>query len=141
VSWYASALLAAMCWGFAPFFEKAGLRGTADSTIGVFVRSLGVVIGTLAAIPFFSRLGPRLSEIPPRNLAYLAMGGILASVVGQAFFYRALKYGELSRATAIGASYPVVACLLGWIIFKEPLTLNKACGVALVTVGILLLKR
>ena len=137
---FLSALTAALCWGFAPFLEKAGLRGVPDPVIGVFVRSVGVTLGTLVAFPFFVKTYGSLSGLPTRNLIYLGLGGILASLVGQTFFYRALKYGELSRSVAIGASYPVVACVLGLIFWKEPLTLSKACGVVLVTLGITLLR-
>ena len=137
---FISALLASFCWGFAPFFEKAGLQRTPDSTVGVFIRSAGVILGTLCLVPFFWPLGPRIAEIPPRNMVFLVIGGLLASVVGQAFFYHALKYGEISKSVAIGASYPVIACLLGLLIWKEPITWSKACGVLLVTAGIFLLR-
>jgi transporter family protein len=137
---FTSALCAALCWGFAPFFEKAGLQQTSNPTIGVFVRSFGVILGTACLIPFFPRLGPRIAELPARSIFYLCMGGILASVVGQAFFYHALKYGEISRSVAIGASYPVIACVLGLLIWKEPLTVSKTCGIVLVAAGISLLR-
>jgi transporter family protein len=137
---FVSALLASACWGIAPFFEKAGLSNTSDSTLGVFVRSTGVLIGTLALVPFFSRIGPRISEIPGRSMVFLFIGGVLASVIGQAFFYRALKLGEVSRAVAIGASYPVIAAILGLILFKEPLTWSKAGGIVMIAAGTLLLR-
>ncbi len=137
---FVSALLASLCWGFAPFFEKAGLRSTSNPTVGVFARSLGVIVGTACLIPFFPKLGSQLAEIPPRSFFFLCIGGVLASVVGQAFFYHALKYGEMSRSVAIGASYPVIACILGLVIWKEPLTLTKALGVLCVAAGVTLLR-
>ncbi len=140
MSWFANAALAALCWGFAPFFEKVGLRSVQDPSVAVFVRSAGVILGTLCMIPFFPRLSEQIRVIPPRQVVFLIIGGVLASVVGQAFFYRALKAGEVSRAVSVGASYPIVACLLGLLIWKEPLTASKALGVALVMLGISLLR-
>ncbi|OGR89109.1 MAG: hypothetical protein A2992_01310 [Elusimicrobia bacterium RIFCSPLOWO2_01_FULL_59_12] len=140
MSWFFNALLAALCWGFAPFFEKAGLRSMQDPMLGVFVRSIGVVAGTLCLLPFFPRAASQLAAIPTRQLVYLLIGGLLASVVGQSFFYRALKHGEVSRAVAVGASYPIVSCLLGLLVLKEPLTAAKALGIALVLIGINLLR-
>jgi DME family drug/metabolite transporter len=140
MTWFGNALLAALCWGSAPFFEKAGLQATADPTVGVIARSAGVLAGTLVLVPFFPRLGPQLSAIPWRNLVFIGIGGVLASVVGQAFFYRALKAGEVSRAVSVGASYPVIAFLLGFIIMKEPLTASKSLGVLSVVLGIWLLR-
>ncbi len=135
-----SALMAAMCWGFAPFLEKAGLRATNDPSVGLIIRSAGVLIGTLCILPFFSQLPTRLADVPLRHILFIAGGGILASLVGQAFFYRALKFGELSKTVVIGASYPLVACLLGLLFLHEPLTLKKAAGILSVMLGIVLLK-
>lgn len=140
MSWFTNAALAALCWGFAPFFEKVGLRSVQDPSVGVFVRSAGVIVGTLCLAPFFPNLGEHIRAIPPRQIVFLIIGGILASVIGQAFFYRALKVGEVSRAVSVGASYPVVACILGLLIWKEPLTLSKGLGVTLVLIGIGLLR-
>src|SRR6266480_7332701 len=130
---YVSALLAALCWGFAPMFEKTGLQGDSDPTLGVLVRSIGVAVGTLCLLPLIGRgVGARLSSLPMRTWFFLGVGGLLASVVGQAFFYRALKYGEMSRVVPIGASYPLIAFILGLLIFKEPFTQGKMVGVVLV---------
>ena len=40
----------------------------------------------------------------------------------------------------IGASYPLIAFVLGVLFWKEPLTLHKTMGVLLVMAGIYLLK-
>jgi len=140
MSWFTNAALAALCWGFAPFFEKAGLRSVEDPSVGVFVRSAGVIVGTLCLLPFFPNAVSQIKGIPPRQVVFLIIGGMLASVVGQAFFYRALKAGEVSRAVSVGAAYPIVACILGLLIWKEPLTAAKALGVSLVLIGISLLR-
>jgi len=138
---YVSALLAALCWGFAPMFEKTGLQGDSDPTLGVLVRSIGVVLGTLCLLPMIGRgIGARLAVLPARTWFYLGMGGLLASVIGQAFFYRALKYGEMSRVVPIGASYPLIAFVIGLLWFKEPFTPGKAVGVSLVLAGIYFLR-
>jgi bacterial/archaeal transporter family protein len=134
------ALLAAACWGFAPIFEKTGLQSTKDPAVGVMIRSIGVLLGTLLVAPFFPQLGSKLAEVPMRGWVALILGGILASLVGQLFFYRALKWGEVSRVVPIGASYPLLACILGLLLFKEPLTAGKGLGVVLVMAGIYLLR-
>ena len=134
------ALLAAFCWGFAPIFEKAGLRGTIDPFAGVTIRSLGVVIGLVAFLPLASRISAGLSNLPTRTWIWLCLGGFTASVVGQLCFYHALKIGDVSRVVPVGASYPILACLLGIFILKEPVTWGKASGIALVVAGTWLLR-
>jgi transporter family protein len=133
------ALLAAFCWGFAPLLEKIGLRGTVDPVLGVLVRSIGVILGTLCFLPMLPRLGSRLADLTPRHWIFLCLGGLTASVIGQLCFYRALKAGDMSRVVPIGASYPVLAFLLGVIFLGESFTLSKTCGIVLVMAGVYLL--
>lgn len=134
------ALLASLCWGLAPLLEKAGLSGTTDPAIGVFVRSIGVAVGALCLLPLLSRASGRFSDITPRNCILLGLGGIVASIIGQLCFYRALKTGDVSRVVPVGASYPVIACLMGILLFSEPVTLAKVVGILLVVSGTFLLK-
>jgi transporter family protein len=137
---FAWAAMAALCWGFAPVFEKIGLQGEVDPSVGVFVRSIGVMIGALFFLPFWGKIGSQLSTLSARNWAFIFMGGIMASIVGQLFFYRALKVGEISRVVPVGASYPVVGFFIGLLFFKEPVTLHKTLGVFLVVAGAWMLK-
>jgi transporter family protein len=134
------ALLAALCWGIAPLFEKIGLRGSIDPSVAVFVRSLGVMLGALGFLPFWSKVGPEIAALPMRGWVYIILGGIFASIFGQICFYRALKLGEMSRVVPIGASYPLIAFILGITVMKEPLTAGKTLGVMLVMTGLYLLR-
>ena len=134
------AVLASLCWGCAPLLEKAGLKGQADPVIGVFVRTLGVMLGALLLLPILPRLGGRFSDLTARNWIFLCLGGIMASILGQLCFYQALKLGDVSKVVPIGASYPVLAFLLGILILGESLTWTKAGGITLVMVGVFLLR-
>jgi bacterial/archaeal transporter family protein len=134
------ALLASFCWGFAPLLEKAGLRGTVDPALGVFVRSLGVLLGALCFLPALPKISGRFADLTMRNWIFLCLGGIVASIIGQLCFYRALKTGEVSRVVPIGASYPVLAFLLGTLFLGESINLAKVGGIVLVMVGVYLLR-
>ena len=134
------AVLASCCWGFAPLLEKVGLRGNADPAIGVFVRSLGVMLGALCFLPLLPRFAGRLSDLTPRNWIFLCLGGLMASIIGQLCFYRALKMGDVSRVVPIGASYPILAFLLGVVFLGESLTWSKTGGIVLVMMGVYLLR-
>jgi transporter family protein len=134
------ALLAASCWGFAPLFEKAGLRGASDPVAGVLIRSVGVALGALAILPIAPHVGRAAATLPAKQWMYLLAGGIMASVLGQICFYQALKTGEISRVVPVGASYPVLACLLGIIFLHEPVSASKLAGIGLVVIGTYLLR-
>ncbi len=133
------ALLTACIWGVVPLMEKIGL-GTTSPTIGVMVRSLGVVVGVV----IWSCLGfpwDGLRTLTWRSGLLLAGGGLLASFVGQMAFYHALKTGALSQITPVAGTYPLVAAVLGWVVLREPITPARGLGVACVILGVILLRK
>ena len=133
------ALLTAGIWGLVPLMEKLGL-GATSPTVGVAVRSVGVVVGLVL---FGWMLAPWsvLRTLPWSSVLLLAGGGFLASFVGQLAFYQALKAGTVSQMTPVAGAYPLVAALLGWWVLREPLTVPRLAGVAGVVVGVILLRR
>ena len=63
----------------------------------------------------------------------------MASIIGQLCFYRALKLGEVSRVVPIGASYPVLAFILGTLFLGESINVAKVGGIVLVALALVLL--
>lgn len=133
------AVLTASIWGVVPLIEKTGL-GRGDPAIGVFARSLGVVVGVVVIGIWWSPW-KALASLGVRAFALLALGGVLASVLGQLAFYHALKAGHVSQVTPVAGAYPLVAAVLSWLILREPITMTRVLGVALVVFGVLLLRR
>lgn len=133
------ALLAALVWGSAAFCEKMGLLGM-DPLMGVWVRALGVFLGGAVLTIFIPQFSVKFAQIGWSSFAWLLGGGILASIIGQIFFYQALKIGEIGRVASVGGSWPLVAFVLGMIFLGETVTLRKAAGVALVFLGVTMLK-
>ena len=133
------ALLTSAVWGCVPILEKLGLTKT-PALAGLFYRSLGVCFGVIVLL-FFQFNNIRQAYIDSKvSLLYLLVGGFLASILGQVFFYQALKTGQTSTVVPIAASYPVISFILGIIFFGEPLTLAKAGGLAFVIMGVFLLR-
>jgi len=133
------AVLTACIWGIVPLMEKIGISGTSP-TVGVMVRSLGVVAGLLVFWGFWSPWQAIRTMSWP-SLMLLASGGFLASFIGQLAFYRALKFGAVSQVTPVAGAYPLVATLLGWLVLREPITVPRAVGVLLVIAGVWLLRK
>ena len=67
-------------------------------------------------------------------------GGFFASIVGQIFFYNALRTGETSKIVPLAGSYPLISFILGIIILKESFTMMKLWGVMFIILGIFLLR-
>jgi len=64
------------------------------------------------------------------------LGGFLASIVAQMFFYQGLKIGQVSKMVPLSGTYPLVAFLLGAVIFRESITPLKVLGVSLISLGV-----
>ena len=135
--WWAA--LTACVWGLVPLLEKVGLS-QADPTIGVLARSLGVLAG-VALVCLTTSPWRALGSLGLRSFGLLALGGFLASFVGQMMFYRALKSSQISYVTPIAGAYPLVAVFLGWWVLREPLSAARLCGAAMIIAGVWLLGR
>ena len=133
------ALGAAMIWGCAPILEKIGLAKIPPIP-GLLFRGIGVMLGTAILIAAkWDLIKPHIWPCPP-GFGLLVLGGLLASVVGQIFFYHALKNGEASLVVPVGASYPLIAFVLGVVFLGEKITYAKMGGMAMVILGVILLK-
>ncbi|HOD12547.1 MAG TPA: EamA family transporter [Candidatus Omnitrophota bacterium] len=135
---YSWAILTALIWGFVPILEKVGLSNI-HPALGVFFRSLGVVIG-IFIFGFFLVKPAQLRTVDIKAVAFLVTGGFLASFLAQMTFYNALKLGDVSKVVPISASYPLITFILGILIFKEGFSVVKCLGAAAVIIGIWAIK-
>ena len=136
---YFWALLSALVWGIAPIIEKLGLSKT-PVLPGLVFRCLGVILGLMLLLAFrFNQIKTMLPQASQGGM-YLVAGGLLASVVGQLFFYNALRGGEASQVVPIAAAYPLISFTLGIIFLSEKVTLSKLGGMVFVLMGVVLLK-
>jgi transporter family protein len=131
-------LVTALIWGIVPILEKIGLGGSVQPMAGLAYRSLGVCAGLALLLCWLP--GSSLAAVGWRSAAWLMASGCLASVLGQMMFYHSLKLGEASRMAVVAGTYPLVTFLLGVVVLREPLTMAKALGVALIVAGVLLLR-
>ena len=138
MSYYWLAVLTSVIWGIAPIFEKVGLAKVAPLT-GLFYRSLGVMLG-LIMLAFFMVKPEEIKSADLRSIAFIMLGGFLASFVAQILFYHSLKIGDVSKVVPISGSYPLVAFVLGVILLGEAVTPIKMAGCLCVILGIWLLK-
>ena len=136
---YTWALSASVAWGLAAALEKWGLSDS-DALTGVWLRSIGVLLGAIVMTFFIPQLSLKVSHMGPRQWTGILMGGALGSIVGQIFFYRGLKVGEIGRVASVAGSWPLIAFLLSILFLNETPTLKKILGAILVVSGVWLLK-
>lgn len=133
-------ILAAFFWGMAPVLEKVGLKNI-PPLAGVFTRSL---ISVFLCFLIFTTLPEpgwkwMMAEEAKKGILLLLLSGISSALIGQFFYFSALRMGETSIVVGIASTYPLVAFALSLIFLNESFTLLKLLGIILIVSGILLL--
>ena len=131
------AILGAVCWGIGPIFAKLGLS-KASPLIGISIRTFVVAIVLLVVLLSSGNI-KEFQHLNTKTIVLLVGEGLLAGLIGHFFYFKALKLWEVSRATPIVASYPLIAFILAVLFLGEKLTLAKSAGAVLVVSGALLL--
>lgn len=132
------ALVAALCWGIAPIFEKWSLLRASPFTV-LTVRSL-VVSTVLVVVGFLSGQLQELRRVDGSLFLLIAMGGFLGSLAGLFIYLWALKQDLASTVVPVAGSYPLVAAILGILFLAEPLSFQRLLGACLVVLGVLLVR-
>lgn len=133
------AILAALVWGIAPVLEKTGLK-TVQLTHGIFLRSSGIILGVTVIAFCYPGIFKSIVKYDIKSIVFIVISGIMASIVGQFFFYNALKLGEASQVVPIAASFPLVTFIISIFILNEEFTISKVMGITFILTGIYLLK-
>ncbi|MEO1472496.1 MAG: DMT family transporter [Pseudomonadota bacterium] len=130
---WAAALMAAsgVCWGLYSLIGRGAGDPTAQ-TAGNFARA-GAAAALLAA-PILT-LRP---ETPPNpgGVVLACASGALASGLGYAIWYTALKGLSATRAGVAQLTVPVIAALGGVLFIAEPITVRFTLAGALVLAGV-----
>ncbi|MCD6363812.1 MAG: EamA family transporter [Synergistetes bacterium] len=132
------ALLTAACWGIGSFFEKKGLAlGNIPPFAGAALRTaISLLILTFLALPSLSTL----LKAGWKPFALVAFGGgLLAGSLGIAFFYTAIKSGELGKVLPIAFTSPFFGVLMALLFKTETITFKNALGMILTITGIIIL--
>ena len=116
-------LASGVAWGSYSLLGRGGADPLA-TTAGNFLRAIPLVL--LACLPYASSL-----HWDMRGAGYALVSGALASGVGYAIWYSAVRQLPALKAATVQLSVPILATLAGIVILDEPLTLRLAlCSVA-----------
>ncbi len=132
-------IITMLLWGTTPIMEKIGLREV-DPLTGVLIRSLTVTIILLVIYLVKGRMH-ELVHVGLRNFSLFTASGVMAGLVGMWTYFYVLRQGMTSKIVPIAASYPLVTALLGIIILKEEVTMQRIIGILLTIIGIVLVKQ
>ncbi|MBF0252776.1 MAG: EamA family transporter [Candidatus Omnitrophica bacterium] len=133
------AILCACIWGVVPIMEKAGLGDKVDPFVGLFYRSLGVVIGIIL-LKLFVVKTEALKAVDAKSIILLVLSGLLASFIAQIAFYHALKIGEVSKVVPIAGTYYLITFVIGIVFMGEAVTATKVIAMGMIVAGAWLLR-
>jgi drug/metabolite transporter (DMT)-like permease len=97
-------------------------------------RVLGVH-AVIAGLLTFPLAVPHLGSVDRDALAILAAGAFLPGTLAGIFFLHGIAHIGAARAAILCFLEPLVAVLLGWLVFAEPLSWTAAAGGALILAG------
>ena len=121
-------LATAVMWGMSVVFSKLALASLGPLTLNAL--RMGALL--LLSSPF---LALRARRVKKGYALYMALGGILGVGLGPVFFFNAINMIGASRASVLSSGSPIVAALLGAIVFGEKLGARRVAGVLLLTLS------
>lgn len=137
MDWKIYSLGALLLWGIWGFLGKIGSRDLSDRQFLTFA-----VLGFSCALPFlFLWTGRELVQVASGRAVAIAMLTGVISVGASLCYYMAISKGEVSRIVVVTSVYPVVTCILSYLLLGERLEWGQILGVVLCLAGVLLLVR
>lgn len=132
------ALLAAFFFGLSPIFGKLGLEGV-NPVVALCIRSFvisGIMLGWLLLNTDISPV----TDVTAKTWVLIALEGVCAALVGQLFYYYALKSGDPSVVVPLIATFPLFTFILATIFLSDKVTLTKVGGLVFILMGIVLIR-
>ncbi len=109
--------LAGLAWGVYSLRGRHARGTPLAMTAGNFARAVPMAVG-------LSMAAAGQARIDPSGMMYAVLSGALASGVGYAIWYSALRGLSATRAASVQLSVPVIAALGGALLLSETLTLR-----------------
>lgn len=134
--WALYAALSAVFASLTTIFAKVGLDGV-NSHLATAIRTAVALLMAWGMV-FLVGAQKGISGLTRNNWLFLILSGI-ATGLSWLFYYHALKMGDVSKVVPIDKMSVVLTIVLAILIFHEPFSLKTVGGLALMTVGTLLL--
>lgn len=135
--WLIYALLSAISAAMVPVFGKMGLQHL-DANTATAIRAVIMALFLVGVVVVQGKFN-LISEIIENRKAlfFIALSGI-AGALSWLFYFMAIKNGQVSQVAPIDKLSVVFAVIFAVILFGEKISLIAAGGVALITVGALM---
>ncbi|MCA6951151.1 EamA family transporter [Pectobacterium polaris] len=136
-SWLIYALLSAVCAAMVAIFGKIGLQNL-DANTATAIRAVIMalfLVGVVVAQGKLALVGEVVAN--KKALLFIVLSGV-AGALSWLFYFVALKNGNVAQVAPIDKLSVVFAVVLAVILLGEKISLVTGAGVALISVGALL---
>lgn len=136
-SWLIYALLSAVCAAMVAIFGKIGLQNL-DANTATAIRAVIMalfLVGVVVAQGKLALVGEIVAN--KKALLFIVLSGV-AGALSLLFYFVALKNGNVAQVAPIDKLSVVFAVVLAVILLGEKISLMAGAGVALISVGALL---
>nr|WP_282731705.1 EamA family transporter [Methanobacterium alcaliphilum] len=131
-------MLTAFCFGLAPIFGKLGLESV-NPVIALSIRSF-IISGIMLFWLILNKDVSPLIDVSMTGWTFIALEGIFAALLGQLFYYYALKSGDASVVVPLIAIFPLFTFIAAVLFLGDKFSLTKIGGIISVVVGVILLR-
>lgn len=121
---------------FSRFSLNQGLNPIAITDYTFLFAAIGGAVFT-----DFSSIGTAIQQYGVKFLAFAVLYTVVTTVLPYLLYTTGLRYVENGTASVIASVEPVVATVLGFLVFSEAPTLSTLLGIALVVLALFLLNQ
>ncbi len=130
--------MAVLAWGLVSVLEKTIINDVPPWTF-VFYRWVGLGICLVLLMLFSGKLRESLTVPGWKPIVIAMITGIVSWLVAQFFYFKALNLEQVSIVVPFTATFPLITAIAAYFILREPLTVTKIIGTALIVGGCVLL--
>ncbi|WP_297506610.1 DMT family transporter [Thermococcus sp.] len=132
------ALISAFSWASATILVRIGLRNL--SPVGANIFRL-YIAGSIFLLTFYVTGNLSAFKLPPRLLLLAFTSGVFGFVIGDYFYFHALKRMGVSRTVPITSTYPLWTILWAVLFLGKQVKPQVVIGAILVVLAIIIVKR
>lgn len=134
--WAFLAFLSAFFAALTSILAKVGISNV-NSNLATAIRTVVVVLMAWGMV-FITNTQSGISEISKKSWIFLILSG-LATGASWLCYYKALQLGKVSKVVPIDKLSVVITLVLAFIFLHEGFTIKSGVGVALITIGTLIM--
>ncbi len=134
--WLLYALLAAFFASLTAILGKLGIRGV-ESNLGTAIRTAVVLVMAWVMVPL-TKKSQQLTAVRGKELLFICLSGVTTGA-SWLCYYRALHDGPASIVVPIDKLSLLITVLFSRLVFSERLTRRARIGLAVITLGTLLM--